>query len=332
MYGKESSLYAIFEYVFYAFFIFAVLYILKEVNMDYIMSIYELVGLILSAEAIWEFISGNILYRPYTDFQVMRRSYGLIGSPLSLGMVLACIAMIALHRGRNEHKFHYINGVLAIAGMICTQSRGPFVGLIVGLLIKAYIEERMKSREAGRAIIKTIYKVLFVIILLYIIVLVFARNSKIVSDLVERVQTIFVWGETGTSNYTRTLRWKNAFIIFEHYPILGYGVSSTGPHAVTGVITESGLLKKLVEIGVIGFSTYYIVYVSECFHSLKRAEKKRAELTGLAFGIITAVFVENIIMQIVESAAVYLMFSFFFGYLLISSRKNAVTGKPSAYA
>jgi hypothetical protein len=318
--GRNSSSYSLFEYVFYAFFIFAVLAVLQYTDIEFIFNVYEIVGIILGAEAIWEFATGNILYRTAVDFQVMRRAYGLIGSPLTLGMVLACVGIISFYRARNESKIHLLPGVIAVIGMFCTQSRGPIVGLFVGLICEAYFDERRKSREKGTAFAKTLIEVLLVVAVLALAFRIASNYFPLMQDLYKRIQTILEWGEAGTSNYTRQQRWAYALELHREYPIFGYGISSTGPHASTGIITESGVLKRLVEIGIVGFVIYYGTYITETVRSIRICDKKQDFYAPIAIGLISAIFVENIIMQIVESAAVYLIFSISLGYLLKISR------------
>lgn len=318
--GADASSYAIFEYVFYMMFLFAMCYVMDNIAFEKVLSVYEIIGVIIAIEAIWEFFSGNILFRLNSEIQVIRRAYGLIGSPLTLGMTLACITLIAMYRGMISNKKHYLIGLLSIIGLFCTQSRGPLVGFAVGLAIMVFIYNYSMNRNARLPFLEGGLKAVVALCALYILIKWLSGYNEIANTIYQRIQTILVWNSTESANYQRMSKWQEAFDLFKINPIFGIGVSSTGSRATTGIVLESGVLKKLVETGIIGFVLYYYMMISESLKNIRWAAKHHTKYCALAAGVMSSIFVENFIMQIVESAGVFMIFMWFFTYLIVANR------------
>ena len=313
----DASSYAIFEYVFYMMFLFAMCYVMDNIAFETVLSVYEIIGVIIAIEAIWEFFSGNILFRLNSEIQVIRRAYGLIGSPLTLGMTLACIALISMYRGMISDKKHYLIGLLSIIGLFCTQSRGPLVGFTVGFAIMVFIHNYSMNRNARLPFLEGGLKAVAALCALYILIKWLSSYNGIANTIYQRIQTILVWNSTESANYQRMSKWQEAFDLFKMNPIFGIGVSSTGSRATTGIVLESGVLKKLVETGIMGFALYYYMMIGESLKNIRRAAKHHTKYCALAAGVMSSIFVENFIMQIVESAGVFMIFMWFFTYLIV---------------
>lgn len=316
----DASSYAIFEYVFYMMFLFAMCYVMDNIAFETVLSVYEIIGVIIAIEAIWEFFSGNILFRLNSEIQVIRRAYGLIGSPLTLGMTLACIALISMYRGMISDKKHYLIGLLSIIGLFCTQSRGPLVGFTVGFAIMVFIHNYSMNRNARLPFLEGGLKSVAALCALYILIKWLSSYNGIANTIYQRIQTILVWNSTESANYQRMSKWQEAFDLFKMNPIFGIGVSSTGSRATTGIVLESGVLKKLVETGIMGFALYYYMMIGESLKNIRRAAKHHTKYCALAAGVMSSIFVENFIMQIVESAGVFMIFMWFFTYLIVVNR------------
>ncbi|MFR3864781.1 MAG: O-antigen ligase family protein [Faecalibacterium prausnitzii] len=320
----DASSYAIFEYVFYMMFLFAMCYVMDNIAFETVLSVYEIIGVIIAIEAIWEFFSGNILFRLNSEIQVIRRAYGLIGSPLTLGMTLACIALISMYRGMISDKKHYLIGLLSIIGLFCTQSRGPLVGFTVGFAIMVFIHNYSMNRNARLPFLEGGLKAVAALCALYILIKWLSSYNGIANTIYQRIQTILVWNSTESANYQRMSKWQEAFDLFKMNPIFGIGVSSTGSRATTGIVLESGVLKKLVETGIMGFALYYYMMIGESLKNIRRAAKHHTKYCALAAGVMSSIFVENFIMQIVESAGVFMIFMWFFTYLIVVNRGGGV--------
>ena len=316
----SASAYALIEYVLYMLFLFAMCYIMSNIAFEKILQIYEIIGIIVSIEAIWEFISGRILFQTNLESQVIRRAYGLIGSPLTLGMILACIILISIYRGMISNRKHYIVSVLAVIGLFCTQSRGPLVGAAVGFAVMMLVHNLSEENNAGSSLGTGVLKAVIMLFLLYQVIKWLSNYVEIANSIYQRIQTIMIWDSTESANYQRMEKWRDAWQLFKGNPIFGIGVSSTGSRAATGIVLESGVLKKLVEMGIIGFVLYYYMMISTAVKNIIIAMKNHSKYCALAVGVMCAIFVENFIMQIVESAGVFMIFMWFFTYLIFTNR------------
>lgn len=320
LYHTNASLYAIIEYVFYMLFLFAMCYIMSNIAFEKILQIYEIIGIVISIEAIWEFISGRILFRTNLEAQVIRRAYGLIGSPLTLGMILACIALISIYRGMISNRKHYFVSALSIVGLFCTQSRGPLVGAAVGFVAMMLVHNLSVKNNIESSLGKGGLKAVIMLLLLYVVIKWLSDYVEIANSIYQRIQTILIWNATESANYQRMEKWRYAWQLFKENPIFGIGVSSTGSRATTGIVLESGILKKLVEMGIVGFVLYYYMMISTALRNIVIAMKNHSKYCALSVGVMCAIFVENFIMQIVESAGVFMIFMWFFTYLIFTSQ------------
>lgn len=317
---KNAYTYAIYEYFFYILMFFGICCVLKYIDFEDILFIYEGLGVVLSIEAIWEFTTGNLPFRASTTIQGIRRACGLLGTPLTLGAIMSCIALIAFFMAQRSKKlFHYIAFVLCIVGLLVTQSRGPMVAFTVGMVVIMVLIERQKNGKIFDKLLKTLFKIIGLIILLYLIVVYFNGKVSFITTIYSRIQTIFIWSEEDHSNELRMTRWLYGLSIFSDHPWFGYGVSSTGNHSITGINVESGVIKKLAETGIIGFLLYYLTFGVTSFKSLKICSSEKAEYYPVAFSVIITIFVENIALQNIESLAVFLMFILCFTYLFTKS-------------
>ena len=198
-------------------------YIMSNIAFEKILQIYEIIGIIVSIEAIWEFISGRILFRTNLESQVIRRAYGLIGSPLTLGMILACIILISIYRGMISNRKHYIVSVLAVIGLFCTQSRGPLVGAAVGFAVMMLVHNLSEENNAGSSLGTGVLKAVIMLFLLYQVIKWLSNYVEIANSIYQRIQTIMIWDSTESANYQRMEKWRDAWQLFKGNPIFGIG-------------------------------------------------------------------------------------------------------------
>lgn len=319
----HATKYALYEYVFYLLMLFAVCYILNIASFEEILNFYEIMGVILSVEAIWEFVTGKMPYRSSVEIQIMRRSCGLVGTPLTLGMIFACIGLMSFYLGvEKNRKIHFVVFGLSIIGLLTTQSRGPIVGFTIGFLLMLVLNEYRKTGNFFNTVFVNILRILAIVVILVFIVVVLNGRNEFISTVYNRIQSILEWGGEDRSNELRVQRWNIGFDYFKRNPIFGYGVSSTGNHSGSGINVESGVIKKLAETGIVGFLMYYLTFGYTSIVCLRKCIKKKTKYYPVAFALIVAIFVENLVLQIIESASVFMIFIISFSYLFISSKHD----------
>lgn len=319
---SNSSLYSLNEYILYLALFFGIVFVLKYVSFSWILKIYCFIGTFVGAEAIWEFMTGNILYRyAYQGAQIIRRAFGLVGSPLTLGMMLACTSLMCVYLYMHGSRIFGLCFIANFGGLLCTQSRGPLVSFLIGLAI-VYILNDCLNKEGIIYKLQRILWVLLALVVCYYIFAFLSEHNDFINTIYNRLQTITEWGNENATNNERYNRWLNALEIFRNNWLIGYGVSSTGPHSSTGIITESGVLKILAETGVLGFIFYFgTLYYGVISRGL-RCLKKNVEFSPLAISIIVSISVENVILQIMESATINLIFMMMLAFLFVYDEKS----------
>ncbi|MDT2459463.1 O-antigen ligase family protein [Enterococcus avium] len=318
--SPRASKYGFFEYLFYLLIFFSILYILQYVEFNWILRFYIFISLIVSLQAIWEFFTGNILYRfSYSGDQIIRRSFGLVGSPLTLGMILACTSLISIFLFFHSSRFYIVPSITNIFGLMCTQSRGPILSFMVGIFAMYFFWEVVYSKKKLTTIIYRIILVPVLLILIFVLSNLLIDHNAFFQNIFDRMKTVSDWGANNANNYERSIRWENAIEIFKNNFLIGYGASSTGSNAYTGIVTESGILKVLAEMGLLGFVIYYSFLLYGIISRAKGALKKKSEYAPLAIGIIVAILFENIILQILESVTIFFMFMLMVCYLFYYS-------------
>ncbi len=314
---QNSSKYALYEYLFYMLMFFAVCSIFNNFKIEHILYFYEMVGMVVSIEAIWEFITGNLPFRMSEEAQAIRRACGLVGTPLTLGMILACLTLIAFYLGKIRSPKHYLISLLNFIALLMTQSRGPLMGFVIAFLVLNYFDSYRKTGKYVNSMLLLMIKCLGIGCILLIILYVFGKDNAFITTILKRTQTISEWSGADNSNMLRQKYWKIGLSYFEKYPIFGYGVSTSGTHSITHINVESGVIKKLMETGIIGFSLYYVMFIGNVIASLRKCIRRKGEYYPLAIAVIIAIFIENIVLQIIESAATFLLFILFFTCLFM---------------
>lgn len=324
---QTSSNYAVFEYLFYLSFFFANCFVLRYVPAESLFKRFEIIGIVISLEAIWEYVTGKILFRVGfdSDVQVIRRSFGLIGSPIILAMLLGCISLMCIYLGMRDSVKHYAFAGLTFVAMLCTQSRGPLVGYFTGIYL-LYVIYGVTTKKDPKFILifKRTWVVVASILLALGLVFLLSDVNQFANTIVTRLQSIFEWGSSNATNFERRRRWQVAFDVFKMHPFVGYGVSSTGVHGANGIITESGVLKRLAELGLIGSTLCFGTFVIGFFSKLINALSYKREVTAIAAGLVASIFVEDVVMQVVESYPIYLILMLGFA-ILFTAAEN--TGK-----
>lgn len=136
--------------------------------------------------------------------------------PNDLAMILVTTLPIAIMQGlATNNRFRKIvcfgGGALNLVGLIATQSRGGFVGLVVLVLFSLFKKIPGVSRKR-------------VIVLLSILGIFFGIYLGV--EYKERILTIFDDSPSLSSGSGRILVWKRAVVMAKDHPILGVGPRS----------------------------------------------------------------------------------------------------------
>lgn len=209
-------------------------------------SIYEsIVGKYILPNSHFQFLDdGNIRTAAFNG--------DMIALPVFLG-ISACYEFA--HYLKDKKHIRLLMVAVFMIGLFVTHSRGPLVGTCLGLAIIYLLDSKRRARHKG--INKKIIVRIFAIAALgalafFVIVYSPILDNTPLAYFAARVRTIFVWDNSNGdhSNATRVYLWRYFWNMFLHNFMFGIGIGSTGTDlAVTIGSTESGLIKRLVELG-----------------------------------------------------------------------------------
>lgn len=236
------------------------------------------------------------------------------GSPLMLGTLIASYSLFFQYLYMKKRESNYlIFSFISLGGVLLTGSRGPLVSLIITsmlqfLLIFPVNQYLTKITKKKKIIILSLALSIALIFVLFL----FSYEGK--NPVILKIVSIFNWS-SDIGNVGRLNTWSNSFTEFQKNWLLGRGISTTGSvtllHPLNIGVTESSLLKVLVELGVVGFALYFGILGTVFYKGFrvikdKNVPNRREIILGLALMLL--IFIEGTILQITEifNAAVIL--------------------------
>jgi len=257
--------------------------------------------------------SGSFHSLTYT-FTSVTRANGLIGSALINGTIFGylTITCLFLYYDSSKKRIYFVLVCIFFIGLVLTMSRGPLVSTVVGILLFFLLKEKRKNKRLQFAVIT----VALFIILVEVLLNIKTNNTKIL-----RLQSIFNWtSEAG--NVTRIYVWTSVINKMQGHMLWGMGIGALEYYNIP--VTESGWLYVLFETGIAGL----FVYLLPIFHffsvALSSIKKNRNLLLVYCVSVVTAILVENTVLQVLTSLIVQIVFgvSIAFLYLVSSEEKT----------
>ena len=318
-------------YLFYpaSFFLFWK-YTLKTTNKTYLIKLFYFISILTFVISIFENATGIFVVPIEIDpnnlttvgtmvgNQFVYRSLGLVNSYLTNGLICAIFTYIYFWLFINKNKKFILPLILGIFAVFATGSRGPLVALFISIVmtIVFYVFEnniidRLSTNQKKMIIISVL---IFSIISICLIISDFSFGISFIDNNLERIRQIFDWSGN-PANSTRLEIWIESIILFLSSPFIGIGIGSTGATGlgtVTIAVTESGLLKSLVETGFIGFLLYYGLIIIYLYKAFRKYLITKSSLLSLCIACIILILIENCIMQILSDPIVYFIFALFF--------------------
>lgn len=313
-------------YIVYPLAFFAILYYMEgRRSHQKIFRFVCLWGPITSILAIMEYIrripilpSGVTRIYTFYDGTSAYRASVFIGSPMILAVVLAVSAVLALYFFRCEHKKKYLLAIiLDLVGIFCTGSRGPLVCVVVGFFAM-YVAYYRNNKLYSKTILYIMMMGMAVgfIAMLYVAIPGFSIGVSAIDNIVSRFASTFNF-QSEWGNVERIGRWTHYIGEFLERPVAGVGIASTSAVVSSnvnvtahGITTESGLLARLVETGLIGTISYY-AFIWNLFGFGIRGIRKKGILDIYSqyyfiIGGFILILVEDIILQV--SLDIFCMF------------------------
>lgn len=307
--GNELFGYAVERYVFYTIPVFIIAYYGNRIAWDKVLEFLVGFGIVDSAISIAEFITkkqmfpmasreNNVEFITSAGTRIIR-TYGLQGNYFLLAEILCVCGLASLHLFEMYSKKRYLLGFLIISiGVLSTGSRGYYVSYSIAIAFM-YIYNRRKKGMTVKSIIK--FSALFILALVAVYILFFTKMTfgiDFVDSILFRIRMITDW--TGdSSNSARIEHWVNAIVRWKSSLLFGNGACCTDTRYSKYVaVTESGVLKRLVELGLIGTLLQYATMFLPLIKGLKKARYGN-EIPGGAFfiSVIVCLLIEDIVLQ-----------------------------------
>lgn len=347
----KRLIYGGYQYILYGMIFYAVYIYIKEINLKKIIDYVIIFNVINSLICIYEYVSrSNLIPTEYGqiayDGIVIFRGRAFFGSFLNAGVVLGMTVFLALYfllksikEKNNKQIFGYSSAILIyILGIFSTGSRGPLVSLFGGLIFAFIIYSILLSKKRKQNfIILGVIAILGIISLLIILNIDATKlDSSALSFAIHRVQTIFDWS-TDPGNVMRIERWNFGLDLFKQNPVFGVGIATTGAKGLGTFslgVTESGVIKKLAELGIVGSLLFYFQFIFIGVLAFKKIISKETIFEKKIFillivSAIVMLLIEECIYQALEAEVVafYLwMFVAFIFKVCDESKKNSELG------
>ncbi len=332
---------ALYEYCFFFLTLLSLIHMLDKADLRKVFKVLSVVGAILvlltwieylrkvyfipreSAVSVNDYLNGAYGFRA----AVFSRSY------LNHGIVIGFYSLVYFAQYYiTKKRVWMIPAILALLTINTTGSRGPLVAIGIAWFVFYFCynnaTEKFTMKKIG--VITTTF---LAIVFLYILLTTNIETSiPMVNQFLHRFRGIIDWsGEAG--NRGRLVIWNHFFDIFSKNRIWGVGVSQTGSYNSNYGATESGLLKRLVEIGIVGFIIYYNIIILTFASAKKRKNnhqiqnqaqsKNNLVLFFFSLALFIAVFVDDITLQATEELmVVYLMWFGLAGYYVYRGKIN----------
>jgi hypothetical protein len=151
-----------------------------------------------------------------------------------------------------------------------------------------------------------------------------ANLPKPQNPIIEHMASISNWVKDAT-NQDRLLAWNIGISTWLKSPLWGNGLGTTGEAALrtipgTGFVTESQLLKSLVELGIPGFISWAFLWVAIGLFSVRLyRQMNNQEIKMLVLGILaslTIIFIDGLVYQNLEVKQVNMLFWILTGILI----------------
>ena len=334
--GLELGEMALSAYVLYTFPILVFPFLSNKIKWINVLKFLAYFGVVDSGISIIEFVTrqrlfpkagieGDIDLTTSAGTHIVR-TYGLQGSFFILAEVLCLCGFAAWYLYRFHKKNIYLLCWLMItAGILCTGSRGYYVAYFAGIVVMFICEGAVDKSRKKITVSKFLFFALIVLIALAMIYVVFFSDIMTgisnIDVVITRMRMIVDW-EVDSANLNRMKIWNWAINYWGESFLTGHGACCT-ELGYSGYIsvTESGVLKRLVELGIVGTILQYATMIIPIARGIKKIRANKSDTVSLvAIGIIAAYFIEDCILQRYTSPEFTIILWFAIAYIAYADK------------
>ena len=328
--GAELLTLSITSYILYTFPIIVFPLIKNKVDFIKLLKFLSWFGLVDAGISIIEFITRKQMF-PMSGVEgevgtvtkagaYIVRTYGLQGSYFILAEVLCFCGCAAfyLYRFQKDRIYFFIWVIISI-GILTTGSRGYYVSYFVGLVAMYLCESLFEpSKKKNYKKVLSIFGMLIILVLILYFVLHsdFLTGNNDIDVVLRRIRMIADW-EGDSANVRRVQVWNWAIKYWKESILVGHGACSTDLRYSGYInVTESGVLKRLVELGIIGTILQYITMIIPIKRGIRNIKKRKLHSSALVFiGTVVAFMIEDFVLERYTSPEYTIILWFSIAYL-----------------
>ncbi len=319
---------AIYEYIFYVLIFFAMTWLLPRVDLRKCLKVFAFWGVFVAILSWFEFITQHhLLIDLGVDINAGFRSAVFSRSYLNHGMFLGFFALTCLDICYAEKKpLWLIPGAFCFVSILTTGSRGPLVACGIALGVQFMLYAYNSCRHSYKRFAACSLLCIAFLAVLVVMFGTFETSSETINNFLRRVRSILDWsGDPG--NIGRLHLWRNALDLFKSNIWFGIGPSKTGAwNDASIVVTESGVLKRLCELGLIGFILHY--YFVACIlikgvRTYRKQDPATKHPMTFWFSLVIAILINDCTLQATEEIMIsFYMWTAFAGLECTSPATN----------
>lgn len=331
--GKELLSLSLTRYIIYSFPLLYAPILVEKVNLENVMNFLVGFGIVDSLISLYEFTTHKVVFN-FTGDQIVLmlngavRTYGLNGNYFLLGEMLTICALTSLYLYIvNKKRFYFISFILILVGIFSTGTRGFYVASVLGVVLLLGIFS-FREKLTKNMIIKFTIVLILISILVYIVMFSgLTTGNAYIDGVLSRIRSIVNWS-TENANVVRANRWEYAISTWKDHFWFGTGACSTEVDASTfSFAPESGLLKRLVELGLVGTVIHYLSMFIPIVYGLTRSKIIQGENQDYriywAISIIFSLFVEDLVLQMYTGIEYATITWFLISYVYHNNQKES---------
>jgi O-antigen ligase len=340
---KTRFIYGVYENIFFVSMFFSLYTLLERKYLEELFGFIVSFGMLPAVISIYEYLSRTVVLDPNTKllgvaigdvFVIRGRAF--FESFLTAAMFFCIMAILTVYfvlvnfrKSTRAFVLYLVHFIIYLIALLSTASRGPLVILFVCLcLIGAYYLvfifgiKRIKAKVAIPIIAAA-----FIVFIIIMTIDVTAIDNYFIKNNIIRIRSIFQW-QNEHSNSLRMKYWRTAINLIKNNFFTGIGIAATGARGLGSFsigVTESGFLKKFVELGIVGIVLYGTLFYNVLKKGINTL-KVESDLKNKLFMLILStaflsILLEDIILQITETVGV----SFYLWFIAASILKIAHT-------
>ena len=323
----QQILRAVYEYTFYMLMFFAMVWLLPRANVRKALQVFMVWGVVIALLSWVEFVSKAYIISNIVPGETFRATV-FTRSFLSHGVMLGIFSVVCMDFFYTQKKVRYLLlGLFCFMSILTTNSRGPLVAFGVALVLQFVLNAYISQKYSYKRFVASILLVVGLLAVAIVMFGSFTTGIETVDKFLNRIRSILDWnGDAG--NVGRLVYWNQALELFQSNRLFGIGPSQTGSWGTGAIgVTESGVLKRLCELGLIGFGLYYCFVGSVLCRGIctyrKQHDRGKQQMT-LWLALMLAMLINDCTLQSTEEIMVaFFMWTAFAGIETIADRPEA---------